>query len=87
MRPSFGQRYTGEMANAMNTQQIQNILILLVGVVMLLASIGTAWVLSRYSRIGAGEREWYAITMMVSIALFLGGVIVCYYGATSFLGG
>jgi hypothetical protein len=71
----------------MSTQQIRDVLIVLVGVIMLLVSMGTAWVLSRYSRLGSGERGWFVITIMVSIALFIGGIIVCYYGTRAFLEG
>jgi hypothetical protein len=71
----------------MSTQQIRDILIVLVGVVMLLARMGTAWVLSRYSRAGSGDRGWYVITIIVSIALFIGGIIVCNYGIRAFLEG
>jgi hypothetical protein len=54
---------------------------------MLLASAGTAWALSRYSRLGSGERGWFVITIVVSIGLALGGIIVCYYGVRAFLEG
>ena len=87
MRLSFGQRYRGETTNGMSARQIQDILILLVGVVMVFASIETACVLSRYPRVGAGERGWYVITIMASLALFLSSVMVCYYGASHSLGG
>jgi ABC-type glycerol-3-phosphate transport system permease component len=70
----------------MSTQQIRDILIVLVGVIMLLASMGTAWALSRYSRAGSDERGWFVITLMISIALFIGGIIVCNYGVRAFLG-
>ena len=78
---------TTKVINGMSTRQIDSTLMLLVGVVMLGASIGTAWMLSRFSRVGNGERGWFAITVMVSIGLFLGGIIVCYYGVRAFLGG
>jgi hypothetical protein len=73
--------------DAMSAKQIRDILIVLVGGIMLLASMGTAWVLSRYPRAGRGERGWYAFTIMVSIALFIGGIIVCIYGIRAFLEG
>jgi hypothetical protein len=71
----------------MSTRQISGVLTLLVGVVMLVAGIGTAWAVSRVSRVGHGERGWYVIAIMASIALFLGGILVCNYGLRAFLRG
>lgn len=79
--------YISNAVDAMSTQQIRAILIVLVGVIMLLASMGTAWALSRYSRAGSGERGWFVITILVGAALFVGGIIVCNYGVRALLDG
>jgi len=68
-----------------SSQQISSVLLLLVGLVALMASLGTAWALSRFSRAGRSESAWFLIT--VSALLFLLGVALCWFGVSTLLEG
>jgi hypothetical protein len=76
---------TGAQEVHMSTQQISGVLLLLVGMVALSASLGTAWVLSRSSRAGRIESAWF-ITL-VSVVLFLLGVALCWFGVSALVEG
>src|SRR5215831_9881701 len=52
-----------------SSQQISSVLLLLVGLVALPASLGTAWAFSRSARAGRSESAWLLIA--VSVMLFL----------------
>jgi hypothetical protein len=61
------------------------VLLLLVGLVALVASLGTAWALSRSSRAGRSDSAWFLIT--VSVVLFLLGVALCWFGVSTLVEG
>jgi len=69
----------------MSDQQIQGLLLLAVGLVALIASVGTAWALARYSRTGRVESTGFITAL--SFALFVVGVVLCGYGVNLLLGG
>jgi hypothetical protein len=69
----------------MSAQQISGVLLLLVGLVALVASLGTGWALSRSSRSGRSESAWFLIT--VSGALILLGVALCWFGVSTLVEG
>ena len=69
----------------MSSQQISGVLILLVGMVALSVSLGTAWVLARYTRARRIESAWFIIT--VSAVLFLLGVALSWFGVSMLVGG
>jgi Co/Zn/Cd efflux system component len=69
----------------MSDHQIQGLLLLAVGLVALIASVGTAWALARYSRTGRVGSAGFITAL--SFALFVVGVVLCGYGVTLLLGG
>jgi hypothetical protein len=69
----------------MSSQQISSVLLLLVGMVALAASLGTAWALSRSSRARRIDSAWFIIAM--SVVLFLLGVALCWFGISTLVEG
>jgi Co/Zn/Cd efflux system component len=69
----------------MSSQQISSELLLLVGLVALVASLGIAWALSRSARAGRSESAWFLI--VVRVLLFLLGVALCWFGVSTFVEG
>jgi len=69
----------------MSSQQILSVLLVVVGLVALVASLATAWVLSRSSRAGHSESTWLLIT--VSVMLFLLDVALCWLGISTLVEG
>src|SRR5262245_26436307 len=61
----------------MSSQQISSVLLLLVGLVALMTSLGTAWALSRFVRAGRSESAWLLTT--VSAMVFLLGVALSWF--------
>jgi amino acid transporter len=69
----------------MTSQQITGIVLLLIGVVALMVSLGTAWVLSRLTQDGRDQGFWF-ITL-VSLLLFLVGIALCWFGVSGVVEG
>jgi Co/Zn/Cd efflux system component len=69
----------------MSSQQISSVVLLLVGLLALVASLGTAWALSRSSRGCRIESAWFLIA--VSVVLFLLGVALCWFGLSTLVEG
>jgi hypothetical protein len=55
-------------------------LLLLVGLLALVGSLGTAWALSRSSRAGRSDSAWLLLT--ISVLLFFLGVALCWFGVS-----
>jgi hypothetical protein len=68
----------------MSNQQMTGLVVLLLGVAALIISIGVAWALSRLARAGRVESTWF-ITL-VTFLLFVVGVVLCWFGVTTFVG-
>jgi hypothetical protein len=69
----------------MSDQQMTGVVLLLVGLAVLLVSVGVAWTLARLSRAGRVESTW--LITAVSFALFLVGVAICWFGVSALVGG
>jgi hypothetical protein len=69
------------MVSAMRDQQTQGMALLLVGVAVLIVSVGIAWALSRSSRTRRVEGAW--LITVVSVVLFLLGVALCWFGVSA----
>ena len=69
----------------MSDQQMTGVVLLLVGLAILIVSVGIAWTLARLSRAGRVESTW--LITAVSVALFLVGVAICWFGVSALLGG
>jgi hypothetical protein len=69
----------------MSGQQVTGLALLLVGVAVLIVSIGIAWTQARLSRAGRVESSWFITT--VSLVLFLAGVAICWFGVSALVEG
>jgi hypothetical protein len=69
----------------MSNQQVAGLVNLLVGVAALMVSMGAAWTLMLRSRMRCVERAW--VVAIVSVALFIAGVALCWFGVSSLVGG
>jgi hypothetical protein len=69
----------------MSDQQIQGLALALVGVGVLIVSVGIAWTLMLRSRAQRVESAWFII--LASFILLVVGAGVCYFGVSAFLGG
>jgi Kef-type K+ transport system membrane component KefB len=69
----------------MNSQQMSGLALSLVGVAALILSVGIAWSLSRVSRTRRVESA--GVISVVSLLVFLSGVVACYFGVTVMLEG
>lgn len=69
----------------MNSQQMSGLALSLVGVAALILSVGIAWFLSRVSRTRPVEST--GMITVVSILLFLAGVVACYFGVSAMVDG
>jgi uncharacterized membrane protein len=69
----------------MSTQQVNGVALSLVGVAALILSIGIAWSLSRVSR--RQRVESAGMISVVSLLLFLAGVVACYFGVSAIVEG
>jgi Co/Zn/Cd efflux system component len=65
-------------------QQIQGIALLLVGLALLISSLGAAWALSRRSRTHRLESAW--LVTMLSVVLLIAAVVACF-GMNSIING
>jgi hypothetical protein len=69
----------------MSDQQLQGVVILLLGVAALIISAGMAWTLSRLSRTRRVESA--AFITAVSFLLLIVGVVLCYFGVSNLIEG
>jgi hypothetical protein len=69
----------------MSAQQINGLALLLVGVAVLILSVGVAWALARRSRAQRVESTWF-ITL-VSFGLLVVGAALCYLGVSNIIEG
>jgi Kef-type K+ transport system membrane component KefB len=69
----------------MNSQQMSGLALSLVGVAALILSVGIAWSLSRVSR--RRRVESAGVISVVSLVVFLAGVVACYFGVSAMLEG
>jgi hypothetical protein len=69
----------------MSEQRIQGVALLLVGLALLIVSIGVAWALSRTSRARRVDSAWLVTT--VSVVLLIAAVVMCYFGVSSIIEG
>jgi hypothetical protein len=76
--------YTSKAVDPMSDQQVTGVVLLLVGLAVLIVSVGVAWTLARLSRAGRVESTW--LITAVSFALFLVGVAICWFGVSALVG-
>jgi hypothetical protein len=69
----------------MSDQQMTGVVILLLGVGALIVSAGVAWTVSRITR--TRRVEGISFITLVAFLLFLVGVVLCYFGVSSFVEG
>jgi len=69
----------------MSGQQTQGVALFLVGVALLIVSVGVAWALSRSSRTRRVEGTW--LITLVSFVLFVVGVALCWFGVSALVEG
>jgi Kef-type K+ transport system membrane component KefB len=69
----------------MSMQQVNGLALSLVGVAALILSVGIAWSLSRVTR--TRQVEGAGVIMVVSVALFLAGVVACFFGVSALVEG
>jgi hypothetical protein len=69
----------------MSDQQMTGVVVLSLGVAALIVSIGVAWTLSRLSRAGRVESTWFITA--VSFALFVAGIVLCWFGVSGIVEG
>ena len=69
------------LAGPMSDQQLQGVVILLLGLAALIISAGMAWTLSRLSR--TRRVEGAAFITLVSLLLFVAGIVLCYFGVSN----
>jgi hypothetical protein len=78
-------KYASKAVGAVSDQQTTGLILLLVGLAALIVSAGIAWTLSRLSRTQRVESAWLII--VVSFALFLVGIALCWFGVSVLLEG
>ena len=69
----------------MSDHQTNAVALFLVGVAVLILSVGIAWTLSRVSRTRRVESAWFVTA--VSFVLFVVGVVLCWFGVSGFVEG
>jgi hypothetical protein len=69
----------------MSDHQTYGVALFLVGVAVLIVSVGIAWTLSRQSRMRRVESTWVITT--VSFVLFVVGVALCWFGVSALVEG
>jgi uncharacterized membrane protein len=69
----------------MSEQQTQGVALFLVGVALLIVSVGIAWALSQSTRARRVESAW--LITVVSVLLFVVGVALCYGGVSAIVEG
>jgi hypothetical protein len=65
----------------MSEQQLHGAALFLLGVALLIVSVGIAWTLSRSSRSRRVEGAWLII--ILSFLLFVAGVVLCWFGVSA----
>jgi hypothetical protein len=68
----------------MSGQQTQGVTLFLIGLAVLIVSIGIAWALSRTSRTQRVESAW--LITAVSFVLFVLGIALCWFGVSALVG-
>jgi hypothetical protein len=69
----------------MSGQQVYGVALLVVGLALVMVSIGVGWAQARRSR--AGRVGGAGVLTAVSFALFLAGVLICWLGVSALLEG
>jgi hypothetical protein len=69
----------------MSAQQTTGLVTLLIGLAALSVTVGVAWILSRLARDGRVEGVW--LITAVSLALFLAGTALCWFGVSAMIEG
>ena len=69
----------------MSDHQTYAMALFLFGVAVLILSMGIAWTLSRVSRTRREDSAWFVTA--VSFALFIVGVVLCWFGVSAFVEG
>jgi hypothetical protein len=69
----------------MSDQQVTGLALLLVGLAVLIVSVGIAWTRARLSRAGRVDSSWFLTA--VSLVLFLVGVAICWFGVSALVEG
>jgi site-specific recombinase len=69
----------------MSDRQVYGVTLLLIGVAVLIVSVGIAWTLSLRSRRRRVEGAW--IITVVSFVLFVVGVSICWLGVSAIVEG
>jgi hypothetical protein len=69
----------------MSDQQLQGLVLFLLGIAALIISVGVAWVLARITRRTRVESMW--LVSGLSFLLFVVGVALCWFGVSALLGG
>jgi hypothetical protein len=69
----------------MSDRQISGVIVFLLGVAALIISTGVAWTLSRISRTRRVDGAGFITG--VAFALFLVGIILCYFGVSNLVEG
>jgi hypothetical protein len=77
--------YTSEVVDPMSDRQVYGVTLLLIGVAVLIVSAGIAWTLSLRSRTRRVEGAW--VITLVSFALFVVGVLICWLGVSALVEG
>jgi hypothetical protein len=79
------QWHASKAVEPMSSQQMTGLALLLVGVALLIVSVGVAWTQARLSRTARVESSWFITA--VSLMLFLAGVALCLFGVTTLVEG
>jgi hypothetical protein len=69
----------------MNTQQITGVVVFLLGVAALIVSAGVAWTVAHITR--RRQIDGISFITLVAFLLFLGGIVLCYFGVTNLVEG
>jgi hypothetical protein len=69
----------------MSSQQMTGLALSLVGVALLIVSVGVAWMQARVSRTARVESSW--LITIVSLVLFLASVALCWLGVSALVEG
>jgi hypothetical protein len=78
------QEHTSKAVTLMSDQQMTGVVVLSLGVAALIVSIGMAWTLSRLSCAGRVDSTWFITT--VSFALFVVGIVLCWFSVSNLVG-
>jgi hypothetical protein len=76
---------TADTMSNLSSQQMHGVTLFLLGIAALILSAGVAWAFSRVTRTRLVVHPW-VITFM-SFALFVAGVVLCWFGVSSVVEG